>query len=217
MQSRQAVFVPKRHVPSGERLEPVVPGHGRPVKVNPPPWQRPNRQRGSEAARKASAPAALQRPHGIHPLQRKSDMSTIASLGKKVPSSFLPPVRFPLAAGGSGSAPPSPRVRARVFPYSNLPQRQKGSAPIGGGRLAGTWWRACLTRIWLDSNRAGGHRFVPRGGGGDAQEQGEALRRPAQGLQARQVVSRDRFLLLPGCRRMGNLTSAAVFVFLFYQ
>jgi len=33
--------------------------------------------------------------------------------------------------------------------------------------------------------------------GGDAQEQGEALRRPAQGLQARQVVSPDRFPSAP--------------------
>ena len=36
-----------------------------------------------------------------------------------------------------------------------------------------------------------------RPGGGDAQEQGEALRRPAQGLQARQVVSPDRFPSAP--------------------
>jgi hypothetical protein len=110
MQSRQAVFVPKRHVPSGERLEPVVPGHGRPVKVNPPPWQRPNRQRGSEAARKASAPAALQRPHGIHPLQRKSNIRLLPSAKK------YPPPSFPLfgspwrqAAAAAVARAPAPR------------------------------------------------------------------------------------------------------------
>ena len=145
--SRQTVFVPKRHVPSGERLEP---GHGRPVKVNPPPCQRPNRQRGSEAARKAAPgstfPAA---PARNPPLPTKKRYDCFARQ-KKVSSSFLPPVRFPLAAGGSARPPAVPRESPSLSIFQSTAATKGRLPPIGGGWQVDTRWRACLTRSRLD-------------------------------------------------------------------
>jgi hypothetical protein len=220
-----------------ERLEPVA--QGRPVKVNHRA-RTPNRRRGSEAARKALSgvgrlalpgrPLAVRvrRPHGSkssHPIRQFPSSSHEKPIcfhrqNQKVSSPSSSSCSVPL--GGR-----RPR-EGRVFPYSNPPHRSNKRVASDRWWVGSTWWRApvsshgagwtCLDlRIIQEGRSACDCVARPRpAGGGDAQEQGEALRRPAQGLQARQVVSPDRFPFAPapGWRRIvGILTSASLLRF----
>lgn len=181
-QQKRRVSPPKIPIlPTRPALEPGAP----PVKVN-----LPNRRDGS--GEEAACAWASVCGFVVTESSEKKPHPFSYLLSSSLPSESLPPLSpWPLPPW-SVAQHTHPREPILLPPFQSTctnRRRPRPATPRLPPAPRGSRFDSNLGTQRSGSGSGGG------GGGGDEQEQGEAVRRPAQGLQARQVVS------LPACPR----------------